>query len=122
MRRRRKTPFPQRPGAAPPTPGAPETRGPVNRTVSINLDAAKGRAEIRVGARVRILSGLYEQELAVVESLAGGVIPAASVRTDAGRTRRVRTIDLEPVREERPAPAAEAPATDSSDQSVERPA
>jgi len=27
----------------------------------------------------------------------GGVIPAADVRTEAGRTRRVRTIDLVPV-------------------------
>ena len=27
----------------------------------------------------------------IVESVVGGVIPAASVRTEAGRTRRVRT-------------------------------
>jgi hypothetical protein len=29
--------------------------------------------------------------------LIAGVIPAATVRTDGGGTRRVRTIDLEPV-------------------------
>ena len=40
-------------------------------------------------------SGLYNGEAAVVESLPGGVIPSALVRTEAGRTRRVRTIDLE---------------------------
>ena len=42
----------------------------------------------------------------------GGLIPSALVRTEAGRTRRVRTIDLEPVADnvtERPAePVAEA--------------
>jgi hypothetical protein len=30
-----------------------------------------------------------------VESLVVGVIPAAMVRTEAGKTRRVRTVDLE---------------------------
>ena len=43
------------------------------------------------------MSGLFEGEIAVVESLAGGLIPAALVRTEAGRARRARTIDLEPV-------------------------
>jgi hypothetical protein len=42
-------------------------------------------------------SGLYAGELAVIESLIDGVIPAAMVRTDAGRTRRVRSVDLERV-------------------------
>ena len=47
--------------------------------------------------RVSIMgTGLYAGETAVVESIAGGVIPAADVRTEAGRTRRVRTIDLVP--------------------------
>ena len=41
-------------------------------------------------------TGLYVGEVAVVESIAGGVIPAANVRTESGRTRRVRTIDLVP--------------------------
>ena len=43
------------------------------------------------------MSGLFEGEIALVESLAGGLIPAALVRTEAGRARRARTIDLEPV-------------------------
>ena len=34
--------------------------------------------------------------LALYESLVGGMIPAAVVRTEAGRTRRARTIDLVP--------------------------
>lgn len=75
-----------------------------SRTVSINLDAMVGRAGITQGARVRIGSGLYAGELAVVESVVGGVIPAAVVRTEAGRTRRVRTVDLLP--DTSPGPAA----------------
>src|SRR4051812_27881669 len=47
--------------------------------------------------RVTVLgTGLYTGQTAIVESIAGGVIPAAVVRTEAGRTRRVRTIDLVP--------------------------
>jgi hypothetical protein len=74
-----------------------------DRTVSINLDAKTGRA-ISVGTRARIASGLYAGEIATVESIVGGVIPAALVRTEAGRTRRVRTIDLVPEREPGPTP------------------
>jgi hypothetical protein len=33
----------------------------------------------------------------VIEKLSGGVIPTALVRTEAGRTRQARTIDLEPI-------------------------
>jgi len=65
--------------------------------VSINLSAMQGRDGVRVGQRVRILgTGLYAGEIAVVERLVGGVVPAVAVRTEAGRTRTVRTIDLEP--------------------------
>jgi hypothetical protein len=75
----------------------------------INRQASTGRAGIEVGMRVTILgTGLYSGETAVVESIAGGVIPAANVRTEAGRTRRVRTIDLAPVPRTAPAPAAGA--------------
>jgi hypothetical protein len=35
--------------------------------------------------------------LATIEKLTTGPIPSAVVRTEAGRTRQVRTIDLEPV-------------------------
>jgi hypothetical protein len=98
--RRRKVTYPPPKTAtkgAPPAPGAFDPRNPPGRTVSINLAAGTGRASIKPGDRVRILSGLYAGEDAVVESVAGGVIPAAMVRTAAGRTRRSRTIDLEPI-------------------------
>ena len=63
----------------------------------INRQAGNGRSGIGVGMRVSILgNGLYAGEVAVVESIVGGVIPAAHVRTEAGKTRRVRTIDLAP--------------------------
>lgn len=42
-------------------------------------------------------SGLYNGEAAVIEKLSGGVIPTALVRTEAGRSRQARTIDLEPI-------------------------
>ena len=76
---------------------------------SINLSASTGRAGLKVGDRVRISgTGLYSGDLATIEKLATGAIPSAVVRTDAGRTRQVRTIDLEPVA----APPAAAPAPD----------
>lgn len=106
MRRRKVTYPPPKTatkGATAPMPGAIDPRNPPGRTVSINLAATTGRASIKPGDRVRILSGLYSGEIAVVESVAGGVIPAAMVRTEAGRTRRSRTIDLEPVRPGTPA-------------------
>ena len=65
---------------------------------TIDLNASKGRAGLTVGDRVRITgNGLYAGEAAVIEKLVSGVIPAALVRTEAGRTRQVRTIDLEPI-------------------------
>lgn len=77
-------------------PGTEATARPAG--VSINLSALGGRAGLSVGDRVRILgNGLYAGEIAIIERLAGGVVPAAGVRTEAGRTRTVRTIDLEPV-------------------------
>jgi hypothetical protein len=74
---------------------------------SINLSASTGRAGLKVGDRVRINgTGLYSGELATIEKLTTGAIPSAVVRTEAGRTRQVRTIDLEPVGPASPAPAA----------------
>jgi hypothetical protein len=65
---------------------------------TIDLNASKGKAGLAVGDRVRIAgNGLYAGEAAVIEKLVSGVIPAALVRTEAGRTRQVRTIDLEPI-------------------------
>lgn len=91
---RRKKVFTPKPPASP----ASDERAAIAaaRTVSINLDAMAGKTDVRQGGRVRILSGLYAGELATVESLVSGVIPAAVVRTDAGRTRRVRAVDLQP--------------------------
>jgi len=69
-------------------------RGPV----TIELDAAKGRAGLKIGDRVRIGSGAYAGEIAVIEKLtANGPIASATVRTEAGRTRMARTVDLTPV-------------------------
>lgn len=66
--------------------------------VSIDLTAGVGRKNLSVGGRVRISgTGLYAGEEATIERLDTGVIPAAMVRTDAGGSRRVRTIDLEPI-------------------------
>jgi hypothetical protein len=65
---------------------------------TINRRAGEGQPGIEVGMLVTILgTGLYAGETAVVESIDGGVIPSATVRTEAGRNRRVRTIDLAPV-------------------------
>jgi hypothetical protein len=74
------------------------TPPPTPPTVAvINRQAGAGRPGIEVGMRVTILGGgLYAGETAVVESVTSGVIPAASVRTEAGRSRRVRTVDLAP--------------------------
>lgn len=90
---------------APPT-GLPEDAPYVRPTVAnIDVTAGKGRAGLTVGGRVRITgTGLYAGETAVIERLANGVIPSAVVRTEAGKTRQVRTIDLEPVG---PAPKGE---------------
>jgi len=72
--------------------GAPPTG------VQINTQAIGGRSGLAPGDKVRILgTGLYAGELAVIEKMAGGVVPAAVVRTEAGRSRTVRTVDLEPV-------------------------
>ena len=98
--RKRKTVYPpartdtkptQRAGAGP----EPYVRPTV---ATIDVNASSGRAGLSVGDRVRIAGGgLYAGEAAVIEKITSGVIPAALVRTEAGRTRQVRTIDLEPI-------------------------
>ena len=97
MRKRKVNyPPPRSKKAAPPIPGAgPETY--VHPTVvAIDLTASVGGGEFAIGDRVRIVgSGLYSGEPAVVESLPRGVVPSALVRTETGRSRRVRTIDLQ---------------------------
>ena len=109
--RKRKTTYPpartdtkpaQRPGAGP----EPYVRPTV---ATIDVNATAGKAGFSVGDRVRISgAGLYAGEAAVIEKLTSGVIPGALVRTEAGRTRQVRTVDLDPLPPA--APAAKAPA------------
>ena len=98
MPRKRQSYPPARTGQAPPRPGAgPE--GVVNRPnlVAINVDAGRGRTGLSVGDRCRIAgNGRYSGEVVVIERINAGVIPSAVVRTEAGETRHVRTIDLEP--------------------------
>lgn len=112
--RKRKVNYPPAKTANRPAPatGLPTDAPYVRPTVAtIDLSASKGRAGLSVGARVRIAgTGLYAGETAVIEKLTSGVIPSAVVRTEAGKTRQVRTIDLEPVGAAAPpaAPAASA--------------
>ncbi len=69
--------------------------------VAIDLTAGSGRGGLAIGDRVRIIgTGLYAGESAVIERFAGSAIPSALVRTEAGKTRQVRTIDLEPLQRE----------------------
>ena len=85
--------------------GLPSDPNYVRSTVAtINLAALDVRDDLKVGHRVKIGGGgLYAGEFAVVESILTGIIPAAMVRTEAGKTRRVRSVDLERVAAERPA-------------------
>lgn len=106
MRKRKVTyPPPKTANRPAPASGLPTDTPYVRPTVAtIDLNAGKGRAGLAVGGRVRIAgTGLYAGEIAVIEKLVTGVIPQAVVRTEAGKTRQVRTIDLEPV-----APGAQA--------------
>jgi hypothetical protein len=99
--RKRKVTYPVARTATrqPRSAGLPGDPGYVRSTVAtINLAALDTRDDLPVGGRVRIGGGgLYAGELAVVQSLTSGIIPAAIVRTDAGKTRRVRAVDLERV-------------------------
>ena len=112
--RKRKTTYPpartdtkpaQRPGAGP----EPYVRPTV---ATIDPTATVGKAGFSVGDRVRISgAGLYAGEAATIEKLTSGVIPGALVRTEAGRTRQVRTVDLDPLPPA--APGAKAGAADA---------
>jgi hypothetical protein len=96
--RKRKVTYPTPRNKKPPvTSDAPEPIYVRPTVVSIESTARTGRTGFSVGDRVRIVgTGLYTGEAAIIEALpAGGVIPSAMVRTEAGRSRRVRTIDLE---------------------------
>ena len=99
MPRKRQTYPPARTATkGPPRPGAgPEGLQQRPNLVAIDREAGKGRA-VKVGDRARISgSGRYAGEIVVIERVSAGVIPSAMVRNEAGETRHVRTIDLEPV-------------------------
>jgi hypothetical protein len=115
--RRRKVVYPPAKTATRSDPSAaldPRAAAAASRIVSINLNAMTGRAGIEQGGRVQISSGLYAGEFATVESVVGGVIPAAVVRTEAGHTRRVRTVDLVPAPLQKATAPAAAPASNAS--------
>jgi hypothetical protein len=109
MTRKRRVAYPPPRRSKGPAP-APTPQVTPPTVAVINMRAAAGKPSISVGMRVTITgAGLYSGETAIVESLVGGVIPAAAVRTEAGRTRRVRTIDLVPAPPRPSAPADEGP-------------
>lgn len=74
---------------------------PARPTVAkIDLAALEARTDLAVGDRVTITgTGLYSGEQATVEALNHGAIPTITVRTDEGKTRRVRGVDLRRVGE-----------------------
>ncbi len=105
--RRRKVTYPPAKTATKGGGATAAARTPANieRAVVINVNAMTGRSDIRPGDRVRIGGGTYAGDAGIVESVAGGVIPAVLVRTESGTLRRVRTVDLVPEPAFRPTPA-----------------
>jgi len=102
VKKRRPTYRPPRSSKGPAPVYTPPVTPPT--VAVINRQAGAGQTGIEVGMRVTVQgTGLYSGEAAVVESISGGVIPAADIRTEAGRTRRVRTIDLLPAMDAAPA-------------------
>lgn len=88
------------------TPPAPRVVPTPSTVAVINQTARLGRDDIVAGAWVTISgTGANAGEQGRVERLVPGVIPAAVVHLEGGRTRRVRTVDLVP--SARPAPAPE---------------
>ena len=107
MTKRKKTFYPPAKTATrrAPAPGSDHSAERPN-LASIDMTAGVGRPGLAVGDRVRIqASGQFNGEIAIIERLIGGPIPAALVRTEAGNSRRARTIDLEPVADGLPSPA-----------------
>jgi hypothetical protein len=95
--RKRKTSYPVANTSRRPPPADVPIVQP-RTSVAIDTTALAGRKGLAVGAKVRIAGGgLYAGEAGVIERFAGSVVPAAVVRTELGRTRQVRTIDLEPI-------------------------
>jgi hypothetical protein len=96
------------------TPPPPRVQTTPPTVAVINQGARKGRDDIVEGAWVTITgTGSNAGESGRVDRLVPGVIPAAVVSLEGGRTRRVRTVDLVPSRRVEapvePAPADSAP-------------
>lgn len=95
---KRKQPYPQAKTATrQPRGGGPGGDSALVRPTlaKIELAALEVRSDISVGDRVTIAGGgLYAGQEATVEAVHHGAIPAMIVRTDEGKTRRVRGIDL----------------------------
>ena len=88
------------------TPPPPRVVPTPSTVAVINQAARLGRDDITPGTWVTLTgSGANAGESGLVERLVPGVIPAAVVQLEGGRTRRVRTVDLVPSR--RPAAASE---------------
>lgn len=103
MSRKRKTNYPPPKSSRRPAPAGSDESYERPNLATINLTATTGKAGLKVGDRVRInSSGLYANEIGVVERLSSGAIPSALVRTEGGATRLVRTIDLAPEKAEQP--------------------
>lgn len=101
MTKKRKTSYPPPRSSKGPAPAYTPPVTPPSVAI-INKQAVVGGGAFTIGMKVVIGgTGLYTGEIATVESLVGGVIPAAVVRTSGGQTRRVRTIDLTPAPAER---------------------
>jgi hypothetical protein len=115
--RKRKVTYPRpktdtKRAPAPGVAGDPPARPTM---ATIDMRARIGRSGFAVGDHVRIIGqGLLSGERAVVEALSGGAILAAFVRTESGRTRRVRTIDLEPVADPGPPQQAQGSPSDQA--------
>jgi hypothetical protein len=100
--RRRKIVYPPaktatKGGAANTDPRADARAAAANRVVSIDLSAIHGRSGLVPGTRVEVTGGVHAGETGLVESIAGGVIPAVVIRMESGVTRRVRTVDVTPL-------------------------
>lgn len=97
-RKRKVTYPPARTATRQTRPGAGDAPVVRQTVVAIDVSAAGGRSGLKVGDRVRIDgSGMYAGEIAIIERFVNAVIPSAVVRTEAGRSRQARTIDLTPV-------------------------
>ncbi len=99
---KRKQSHPQHKTAPRPPRGAGPGGDPFMRptVAKIDLAALEARTDISVGDRVTIAGGgLYAGDRATVEAVQRGAIPAMVVRTDEGKTRRVRGVDLDLVGE-----------------------